>query len=95
MSCTWNKKEIDICYETYILFSSVIARSRTPSANSMAHENAEVHLGERVLVVGQRTGIIRFYGKTSFAQGMTPLSPTLLSPAVYSRKYSIYSICVN
>lgn len=48
---------------------SVIARSRTPSANSMAHENAEGHLGERVLVVGQRTGIIRFYGKTSFAPG--------------------------
>ncbi|XP_057184054.1 CAP-Gly domain-containing linker protein 4-like isoform X1 [Triplophysa rosa] len=48
---------------------SVIARSRTPSANSMAHENTDVHLGERVLVVGQRTGNIRFYGKTSFAPG--------------------------
>ncbi|XP_056598340.1 CAP-Gly domain-containing linker protein 4-like isoform X2 [Triplophysa dalaica] len=47
----------------------VNARSRTPSANSMAHENAEVHLGERVIVVGQRTGIIRFHGKTSFAPG--------------------------
>lgn len=48
-----------------------MTRSRTPLANSMAHENAEVHLGERVLVVGQRTGIIRFYGKTSFAPGMS------------------------
>nr|XP_055027315.1 CAP-Gly domain-containing linker protein 4 [Misgurnus anguillicaudatus] len=48
---------------------SVIARSRTPSASSATHENPEVHLGERVLVVGQRTGIVRFYGKTSFAPG--------------------------
>uniref|UniRef100_A0A671RXA3 Si:dkeyp-47f9.4 n=1 Tax=Sinocyclocheilus anshuiensis TaxID=1608454 RepID=A0A671RXA3_9TELE len=29
----------------------------------------EVHLGERVLVVGQRTGVVRYYGKTSFAPG--------------------------
>lgn len=30
-----------------------------------------VRLGERVLVVGQRTGVVRFYGKTSFAPGRT------------------------
>lgn len=29
----------------------------------------EVRLGERVLVVGQRTGVVQFYGKTSFAPG--------------------------
>lgn len=48
---------------------SIIARSRTPLASSTAHESPEVHLGERVLVVGQRTGVVRFYGKTSFAPG--------------------------
>lgn len=48
---------------------SAIARSRTPLASSTAHESPEVHLGERVLVVGQRTGVVRFYGKTSFAPG--------------------------
>ncbi|XP_016337377.1 CAP-Gly domain-containing linker protein 4-like, partial [Sinocyclocheilus anshuiensis] len=48
---------------------SGIARSRTPSASSTAQESLEVHLGERVLVVGQRTGVVRYYGKTSFAPG--------------------------
>uniref|UniRef100_A0A9J7YNX6 Si:dkeyp-47f9.4 n=1 Tax=Cyprinus carpio carpio TaxID=630221 RepID=A0A9J7YNX6_CYPCA len=42
---------------------------RTPSASSTAQESPEVHLGERVLVVGQRTGVVRYYGKTSFAPG--------------------------
>uniref|UniRef100_A0A4W4EEC8 Si:dkeyp-47f9.4 n=1 Tax=Electrophorus electricus TaxID=8005 RepID=A0A4W4EEC8_ELEEL len=46
-----------------------VARSRTPSAGSSVSELPEVHLGERVLVVGQRTGVVRFYGKTSFAPG--------------------------
>uniref|UniRef100_A0A672NU61 CAP-Gly domain-containing protein n=1 Tax=Sinocyclocheilus grahami TaxID=75366 RepID=A0A672NU61_SINGR len=49
--------------------SSVIARSRTPSASSTTQESLEVQLGERVLVVGQRTGVVRYYGKTSFAPG--------------------------
>ncbi|XP_035388437.1 CAP-Gly domain-containing linker protein 4 isoform X3 [Electrophorus electricus] len=48
---------------------SGVARSRTPSAGSSVSELPEVHLGERVLVVGQRTGVVRFYGKTSFAPG--------------------------
>ncbi|XP_072545218.1 CAP-Gly domain-containing linker protein 4 isoform X2 [Salminus brasiliensis] len=46
-----------------------VARSRTPSASSSVCEVPEMHLGERVLVVGQRTGVVRFYGKTSFAPG--------------------------
>lgn len=44
-------------------------RSRTPSASSSVCEGPEVRLGERVLVVGQRTGVVQFYGKTSFAPG--------------------------
>ncbi|KAL7872910.1 hypothetical protein AOLI_G00119810 [Acnodon oligacanthus] len=48
---------------------SGVARSRTPSASSSVCEVPEVRLGERVLVVGQRTGVVRFYGKTSFAPG--------------------------
>uniref|UniRef100_A0A672NU66 CAP-Gly domain-containing protein n=1 Tax=Sinocyclocheilus grahami TaxID=75366 RepID=A0A672NU66_SINGR len=47
----------------------LIARSRTPSASSTTQESLEVQLGERVLVVGQRTGVVRYYGKTSFAPG--------------------------
>ncbi|XP_010864491.2 CAP-Gly domain-containing linker protein 4 isoform X2 [Esox lucius] len=42
---------------------------RTLSASSSVGEGPEVRLGERVLVVGQRTGVVRFYGKTNFAPG--------------------------
>lgn len=45
-------------------------RSRTPSASSSVFEGPEVRLGERVLVVGQRTGVVQFYGKTNFAPGL-------------------------
>ncbi|XP_029350323.1 CAP-Gly domain-containing linker protein 4 isoform X2 [Echeneis naucrates] len=45
-------------------------RSRTPSASSSVFEGPELRLGERVLVVGQRTGVVQFYGKTSFAPGL-------------------------
>ncbi|XP_056250445.1 CAP-Gly domain-containing linker protein 4-like isoform X3 [Seriola aureovittata] len=45
-------------------------RSRTPSASSSVCDSPEVRLGERVLVVGQRTGVVQFYGKTSFAPGL-------------------------
>uniref|UniRef100_A0A8C6V588 Si:dkeyp-47f9.4 n=1 Tax=Neogobius melanostomus TaxID=47308 RepID=A0A8C6V588_9GOBI len=45
-------------------------RSRTPSANSPVCEGSEVRLGDRVLVVGQRTGVVQYYGETSFAPGL-------------------------
>ncbi|XP_038584969.1 CAP-Gly domain-containing linker protein 4-like isoform X3 [Micropterus salmoides] len=45
-------------------------RSRTPSTSSSVCGGPEVRLGERVLVVGQRTGVVQFYGKTSFAPGL-------------------------
>ncbi|XP_034061882.1 CAP-Gly domain-containing linker protein 4-like isoform X3 [Gymnodraco acuticeps] len=45
-------------------------RSRTPSASSSVFGGPEVRLGERVLVVGQRTGVVQFYGKTNFAPGL-------------------------
>uniref|UniRef100_A0A8C8FT34 CAP-Gly domain-containing protein n=1 Tax=Oncorhynchus tshawytscha TaxID=74940 RepID=A0A8C8FT34_ONCTS len=49
--------------------SLIVPRSRTPSASSSVCDGPEVRLGERVLVVGQRTGVVRFYGKTNFAPG--------------------------
>lgn len=45
-------------------------RSRTPSGSSSLCEGSEVRIGERVLVVGQRTGVVQFCGKTSFAPGL-------------------------
>ncbi|XP_073322671.1 CAP-Gly domain-containing linker protein 4 isoform X1 [Pagrus major] len=50
--------------------STAGVRSRTPSASSSVCGGPEVRLGERVLVVGQRTGVVQFYGKTSFAPGL-------------------------
>ncbi|KAM4625670.1 CAP-Gly domain-containing linker protein 4 isoform 1-T1 [Polymixia lowei] len=52
------------------LLATAGPRSRTPSASSSVCEGPEVRLGERVLVVGQRTGVVQFYGKTSFAPGL-------------------------
>ncbi|XP_034530170.1 CAP-Gly domain-containing linker protein 4-like isoform X2 [Notolabrus celidotus] len=45
-------------------------RSRTPSVSSSVCGGPEMRVGERVLVVGQRTGIVQFHGKTSFAPGL-------------------------
>ncbi|XP_068195430.1 CAP-Gly domain-containing linker protein 4 isoform X2 [Antennarius striatus] len=45
-------------------------RGRLPSAGSSMYVGPEVRLGERVLVVGQRTGVVQFCGKTSFAPGL-------------------------
>ncbi|GAA6092140.1 CAP-Gly domain-containing linker protein 4 isoform X1 [Tachysurus ichikawai] len=46
-----------------------MARSRTPSACSSVSDGPMLRLGERVLVIGQRTGVVRFNGKTGFAPG--------------------------
>ncbi|XP_047201684.1 CAP-Gly domain-containing linker protein 4-like isoform X3 [Girardinichthys multiradiatus] len=45
-------------------------RSRTPSGSSSLYDGSEVRLGERVLVAGQRTGVVKFCGKTNFAHGI-------------------------
>uniref|UniRef100_A0A1A7W8M1 CAP-GLY domain containing linker protein family, member 4 n=1 Tax=Iconisemion striatum TaxID=60296 RepID=A0A1A7W8M1_9TELE len=45
-------------------------RSRTPSGSSSVCDGSEVRLGERVLVAGQRTGVVQFCGKTNFAPGV-------------------------
>ncbi|KAM4724017.1 CAP-Gly domain-containing linker protein 4 isoform 4-T11 [Anableps anableps] len=45
-------------------------RSRTPSGSSSLYDGSEVRQGERVLVAGQRTGVVQFCGKTSFAPGI-------------------------
>ncbi|XP_058017269.1 CAP-Gly domain-containing linker protein 4 isoform X2 [Ahaetulla prasina] len=40
------------------------------SGKQNAFDEGEIQIGERVLVVGQRTGIVRFYGTTKFAPGL-------------------------
>ncbi|XP_072313694.1 CAP-Gly domain-containing linker protein 4 isoform X2 [Eucyclogobius newberryi] len=45
-------------------------RSRAPSANSSVCGGSEVRLGDRVLVVGQRTGVVQYCGGADFAPGL-------------------------
>ncbi|KAM6973297.1 CAP-Gly domain-containing linker protein 4 [Aplochiton taeniatus] len=44
-------------------------RAPTGSTDRSVCEGRDVRPGERVLVVGQRTGVVRFRGKTNFAPG--------------------------
>ncbi|XP_067901360.1 CAP-Gly domain-containing linker protein 4-like isoform X3 [Heterodontus francisci] len=47
-------------------------RKRAPSVGSLAcdeTDKTDMQIGDRVVVVGQRNGMIRFYGKTNFAPG--------------------------
>uniref|UniRef100_H3B1X1 CAP-Gly domain containing linker protein family member 4 n=1 Tax=Latimeria chalumnae TaxID=7897 RepID=H3B1X1_LATCH len=44
-------------------------RKRAPSVGSVQSDEVDIQVGDRVLVAGQRTGIVRFYGKTNFAPG--------------------------
>ncbi|XP_077197434.1 CAP-Gly domain-containing linker protein 4 isoform X2 [Paroedura picta] len=44
--------------------------STFPSARRNPFDEGEIQIGDRVLVVGQRTGIVRFYGTTKFAPGL-------------------------
>uniref|UniRef100_G1KIL4 CAP-Gly domain containing linker protein family member 4 n=1 Tax=Anolis carolinensis TaxID=28377 RepID=G1KIL4_ANOCA len=41
-----------------------------PSARRNPFDEGEIQIGDRVLVVGQRTGIVRFHGTTKFAPGL-------------------------
>ncbi|CAF99026.1 unnamed protein product [Tetraodon nigroviridis] len=45
-------------------------QSASPPASSSVCRGPEVRLGERVLVAGQRTGVVKFCGKTNFAPGI-------------------------
>ncbi|KAM4770835.1 CAP-Gly domain-containing linker protein 4 [Rhinophrynus dorsalis] len=44
-------------------------QNRAASIGSLHQDQAEFQPGDRVLVVGQRVGTVRFYGKTRFAPG--------------------------
>uniref|UniRef100_H3CU30 CAP-Gly domain containing linker protein family member 4 n=1 Tax=Tetraodon nigroviridis TaxID=99883 RepID=H3CU30_TETNG len=50
--------------------SSLDKQSASPPASSSVCRGPEVRLGERVLVAGQRTGVVKFCGKTNFAPGI-------------------------
>ncbi|XP_074845929.1 CAP-Gly domain-containing linker protein 4 [Carettochelys insculpta] len=41
----------------------------SPSTRRNPFDEGEIQVGDKVLVVGQRTGVVRFYGTTKFAPG--------------------------
>uniref|UniRef100_A0A8C9CTI3 CAP-GLY domain containing linker protein family, member 4 n=1 Tax=Peromyscus maniculatus bairdii TaxID=230844 RepID=A0A8C9CTI3_PERMB len=49
--------------------ASAGSSSSAPSAANNARREGELRLGEKVLVVGQRVGTIKFFGTTNFAPG--------------------------
>uniref|UniRef100_A0A4W3GJT0 CAP-Gly domain containing linker protein family member 4 n=1 Tax=Callorhinchus milii TaxID=7868 RepID=A0A4W3GJT0_CALMI len=44
-------------------------RKRAPSVGNLKSDDSEIQIGDSVVVVGQRSGVVRFYGKTDFAPG--------------------------
>ncbi|CAM5134930.1 unnamed protein product [Natator depressus] len=49
--------------------SSAGLNNASPSTRKNPFDEGEIQLGDKVLVVGQRTGTVRFYGTTKFAPG--------------------------
>lgn len=47
------------------------AQKKKASAASLDPEGTNVEVGDHVLVAGQKNGIVRFYGKTDFAPGVS------------------------
>lgn len=53
------------------LFSVFPAQRKKSSVVSLDPEGLNVEVGDQVLVAGQKHGIVRFYGKTEFAPGLS------------------------
>lgn len=47
------------------------AQRKKSSVASLDPEGLNVEVGDQVLVAGQKHGIVRFYGKTDFAPGLS------------------------
>ncbi|XP_067901362.1 CAP-Gly domain-containing linker protein 4-like isoform X5 [Heterodontus francisci] len=63
-------KKMDLSHVTSKINTGL--RKRAPSVGSLAcdeTDKTDMQIGDRVVVVGQRNGMIRFYGKTNFAPG--------------------------
>lgn len=79
-----NPKATAICLtRSFLTISLPGYRSQTPSTSSSLHGGPEMRLGDRVLVAGQRTGVVHFYGKTSFAPGQHLRTHILLCPSAF------------
>lgn len=62
----------DLSSEFHICFASPLApRKKSLSGVSLDPDGVNVEVGDQVLVAGQKQGIVRFFGKTDFAPGMS------------------------
>ncbi|XP_015270376.1 PREDICTED: CAP-Gly domain-containing linker protein 4 isoform X4 [Gekko japonicus] len=66
---TINSRKEDFKARSVASKVSTRGNSTFPSARRNPFDEGEIQIGDRVLVVGQRTGIVRFYGTTKFAPG--------------------------
>ena len=78
-SHTYQDQHQLMCVYMYFLG---LSKSRTSSISSLA----EIDVGDRVIVAGQRKGTIKFVGDTKFAPGKTPLQ-NMLKTLQYSKKH--------
>lgn len=53
------------------VFSAFSAQKKKLSVASLDPEGMNVEVGDQVLVAGQKHGIVRYYGKTDFAPGLS------------------------
>ncbi|XP_032630730.1 CAP-Gly domain-containing linker protein 4 isoform X3 [Chelonoidis abingdonii] len=60
-------KKIDVTHITSKVNTGL--NNASPSTRKNPFDEGEIQLGDKVLVVGQRTGTVRFYGTTKFAPG--------------------------
>nr|XP_056709127.1 CAP-Gly domain-containing linker protein 4 [Euleptes europaea] len=66
---TSNSRKEDFKARSVASKVSTRGNSTFPSTRRNPFVEGEIQIGDRVLVVGQRTGIVRFYGTTKFAPG--------------------------
>ncbi|XP_048367602.1 CAP-Gly domain-containing linker protein 4 isoform X1 [Sphaerodactylus townsendi] len=66
---TSNSRKEDFKSRSVASKTSTRGNSTFPSTRRNPFDKGEIQIGDRVLVVGQRTGIVKFYGTTKFAPG--------------------------
>lgn len=73
---------------------SLALRKKSLSVASLDPDGVKIEVGDQVLVAGQKQGIVRFYGKTDFAPGMS-IVKTFTNYCKKSRKNVFKTFILN
>lgn len=65
--CAVNIWTYEFCHRLF----SVLSAQRKKSSVNLDPDGTNVEVGDQVLVAGQKHGIVRFFGKTDFAPGVS------------------------